>query len=412
MTVTATAPSTEKRIDEITRRSEGNPFEMPAEYRMIFDHAFRYAKDNLFPLLAKMDDDDWYPETLMPDLGKAGYLGITAPSDLGGAGMDLLAAGMVAEAFGYWNTNAAFIWGPHENLCLNNILRNGNPAQLRRFIPGMCSGEKVGALALTEPGAGSDALGGMAMTAKKDGNVYILNGRKTFISNGPVADIILVYAKTSPEKGAKGISAFIVEKDMPGFSVAQRMEKMGWRGCPTGELVFDDCRVPATHLLGREDNGVEIVMSGLDIERAFLAIPAMAGAQRCLDLSVEYATQRKQFGKPIGNFQMVQDMLAEMYTEIESARLLSYRALAACMKMEQGDGGRGDIHRICATALLKAGQAHVRCADMAVQIHGGAGFMWETEVNRHYRNAKLSEIGGGTREIRKLIIATELLKDA
>jgi isovaleryl-CoA dehydrogenase len=226
-----------------------------------------------------------------------------------------------------------------------------------------------------------------------------------------VADVLLVYAKTAPDRGAKGISAFIVEKGMPGFGVAQELKKMGWRGCPTGELVFDDCRVPARNLVGGENAGVAVVMSGLDIERAFFAVPIVAAAQRCLDLSLDYAAQREQFGKPIAEQQMVQAMLADMYTEIEAARLLAYRALLACNSLEQGGGGSGELHKLCAAALLKAGSVHMLAVDSAVQIHGGMGFMWDTEVNRHYRNAKVSEIGAGTREIRRIIIATELLKE-
>ena len=382
------------------------------EYQTIHDQAFRFAKERLHPLLARMDDEDWYPPHLMQELAEAGYLGITAPPELGGAGLDVFASGMVAEAMSYWNLNANCIWGPHENLCLNNLLRNGNEEQKARYIPKLCRAELIGALALTEPGAGSDALGSMRTTARRDGNDYVLNGRKIFISNGPIADVLLVYAKTAPEKGAKGISAFIVEKGMPGFGVAQELKKMGWRGCPTGELVFDECRVPATNLVGGENRGVGVVMSGLDIERAFFAVPIVAAAQRCLDLAIDYAVQREQFGKPIAEQQMVQAMLADLYTEIEAARLLAYRALLACNALETGAGGTGEIHKLTAAALLKAGSVHMLAVDTAVQIHGGMGFMWETEVNRHYRNAKVSEIGAGTREIRRLIIAGELLREA
>lgn len=380
------------------------------DYQEIYDQAFRFSRERLYPLLARMDDDDWYPPHLLGELAEAGYLGITAPPALGGAGLDLFASGMVAEAMAYWNLNANCIWGPHENLCLNNLLRNGNEEQQQRYIPRLCRAELVGALALTEPGAGSDALAGMRTSARRDGEDYVLNGRKMFISNGPIADVVLVYAKTSPELGAKGISAFIVEKGMPGFGVAQQLRKMGWRGCPTGELVFDNCRVPARNRLLDDNAGVSIVMSGLDIERAFFAVPIVAAAQRCLDLSLDYAAQRAQFGKPIGDQQMVQAMLADMYTEIEAARLLAYRALLACNDLERGGGGMGELHKLCAAALLKAGSVHMLAVDSAVQIHGGMGFMWETEVNRHYRNAKVSEIGAGTREIRRIIIATELLK--
>lgn len=387
-------------------------FELTADQRGIYDQAFRFAQKELAPLLARMDDEDWCPPQLMKMLGENGYFGITAPEEYGGSGMDLFSAGMVAEAFGYWNHNATFVWGPHENLCLNNILRNGNAEQKQRYLPKLCSGERVGALALTEPGAGSDAMGSMRTTARKEGDHYVLNGRKMFISNGPIADVILVYAKTNPEAGAKGISAFIVEKDMPGYSVAQKLVKMGWRGCPTGELVFDECRVPAANLIGGENAGVAVVMSGLDIERAFLAMPFLGTAQRCLDLSVEYANTRQQFNRAIGSFQLVQGMLADMYAEIEASRAIAYRALMACNDLEMGGGGRGDIHKLCAASILTVSQMALSVADKAVQIHGGNGFIWETEVNRAYRNVKIGTIGGGTNEIRRVIIAEELLRAA
>lgn len=387
-----------------------NPLALTEDYQAFYDAAFRYAKEKLHPLLARMDDDDWYPPTLMRDLGRDGFVGITAPAEYGGAGLDLFSAALVGEAFGYWNTNAGCIWGPHENLCLNNILRNGTEAQKLRYLPRLCSGEWVGALGLTEPGAGSDALGGMSTVARREGDHYLLTGRKMFISNGPIADVMLIYAKTAPERGPKGISAFIVESGFPGFSAGKKLRKMGWRGAPTGELVFDDCRVPAENLLGTEDHGVAIVMSGLDIERAFLAAPVIGASQRCLDLALEYVTQRKQFGRPIADFQLVQAKLADMYTEIEAARLLVYKAVAACNTLEQGGGGRGDIHRLCAAAILKAARVNMLVVDHAVQLHGGLGFMWDSEINRHYRNAKVAEIGGGTNEIRQLIIAEELLR--
>ena len=387
-----------------------NPFDIPTQYKEIYEQAFRFAKDRLHPLLARMDDDDWYPEHMMQELGRNGYLGITADAEYGGSGADLFTAGVICEAFGYWNLNAVAIWGPHENLCLNNIMRNGNAEQKQKYAPKLITGEWVGALGLTEPGAGSDALGGMRTTATRVGDDYVLNGNKIFISNGPVADVLLIYAKTAPEMGAKGISAFIVEKGMPGYSVAQKFRKMGWRGAPTGELVFDDCRVPAANLVGTENDGVGIVMSGLNIERAFLAMGTIGECQRCLDLAVEYAAQRKQFGKPIGSFQMVQAHLAEMYTELMAARQLAYKALWDCNTLEQGGGGRGDIHMLTAATLLKVGEMNQMVVDKAVQIFGGSGFIWDTEVNRHYRNAKVTTIGGGTTEVRKMIIAQELLR--
>jgi isovaleryl-CoA dehydrogenase len=392
-----------------------SPFEVPSRYREIVDQAFRFGRERLYPLLERMDNDDWYPEHLMRELGAAGYLGITADPEFGGAGADLFTAGLICEAFGYWNTNAVAIWGPHENLCLNNILRNGNAEQKQRYAPRLITGEWVGCLGLTEPEAGSDALGGMRTTATQEGGPggdYLLNGSKIFISNGPVADVLLVYAKTEPARGAKGISAFIVERSMPGFSSGPKFRKMGWRGAPTGALFFDNCRVPAANLLGDENAGVGVVMSGLDIERAFLALGTVGECQRCLDLAVEHAATRKQFGQTIGNFQMVQSHLAEMYVEIEASRQLCYKVLWACNDLEKGGGGRGDIHLQTAAALYKVGQTNLMVVDKAVQIFGGSGFMWDSEINRRYRNAKLTTIGGGTAEVRKMIIAQELLRKA
>lgn len=385
-------------------------FDLTDDQRGLYDAAFRYAEVELHPLFARMDDEDWFPPDLIARLGADGYCGLTAPPELGGAGMDLVSAGLVGEAFGYWNTNAAFIWGPHENLCLNNILRNGTPEQTARFVPDLIAGRKIGALGLTEPGAGSDALGSMALRAVRDGEDYVLTGRKMFISNGPVADLVLTYAKTAPDLGPKGISAFVVETGTPGFSVAQTLTKMGWRGCPTGELVFEGVRVPAANLLGAENQGVGIVMSGLDIERAFLGTPYLGAAQRCLDLSLDYAATRKQFGRPIGSFQMIQSHLAEMSTALEAARVYTYQALAACDALRRGEGGRGRVHQLCAGAVLNGAAMIAKVTDLAVQIHGGSGFVWETEVNRHYRNARIASLGGGTTEVRKLIIAEELFR--
>ncbi|PTX04908.1 acyl-CoA dehydrogenase family protein [Pararhodobacter aggregans] len=385
-------------------------FDLTDDQRSLYDAAFRYAEAELHPLFARMDDEDWFPPDLIARLGADGYCGLTAPPDLGGAGMDLVSAGLVGEAFGYWNTNAAFIWGPHENLCLNNILRNGTPEQIARFVPDLIAGRKIGALGLTEPGAGSDALGSMVLRAVRDGEDYLLTGRKMFISNGPVADLVLTYAKTAPELGPKGISAFVVETGTPGFSVAQTLTKMGWRGCPTGELVFEGVRVPAANLLGAENQGVGIVMSGLDIERAFLGTPYLGAAQRCLDLSLDYAATRRQFGRPIGSFQMIQSHLAEMSTALEAARVYTYQALAACDALRRGEGGRGRVHQLCAGAVLNGAAMIAKVTDLAVQIHGGSGFVWETEVNRHYRNARIASLGGGTTEVRKLIVAEELFR--
>lgn len=378
-------------------------------YREILAQADRFARKELHPLLKKMDDEEWWPEHLFPLLGANGFLGVTAPEALGGAGLDGFAQGLVCQAFARWNVNATLSIMAHDNLCVNNILRNASPELQGKYVPGLVKGTQVGALALTEPGAGSDALGGMRTSARRDGDVYVLNGTKLYITNGPIADVILVYAKTDPERGAHGISAFLVEKGFPGFSVAQKLTKMGMRGSPTGELVFDNCRVPAGNLVGAENKGVAITMSGLDLERACASFMALGMAERCLELALDYAQQRKQFGRAIGEFQMIQAMIADMYAEIESLRAFTYQVAAEVNALEVGGGGRGEVHKRTAALLLVAGQTVMRCADRAVQIHGGAGFIWETEINRLYRGAKLVEIGAGTNEVRRSIIARELL---
>lgn len=260
-----------------------------------------------------MDHEEWWPQDAFPRIGDNGFFGATIPEDYGGAGLDLLAAGLVLQGFARWNHAMALSWVAHDNLCANNIYRNGNEQQRRKYLPDLCTGRAIGALGLTEPGAGSDALGSMRTTARRDGDHYVLNGGKIFITNGPVADVVLVYAKTDRDKGAHGISAFIVEKSFPGYKIAQKLTKMGYRGSQTAELVFEDCRVPVANRVGPENAGVSIVMSGLDLERAMIAPLCLGVAERALELSVDYAQTRRQFGKPIGSFQMVQSMLAEMY---------------------------------------------------------------------------------------------------
>jgi len=332
------------------------------------------------------------------------------PEEYGGAGLDLLAEGMVAQALGRHNHALALSWVAHENLCTDNIFRNGNEDQRRRYIPDLCAGKSVGALGLTEAGAGSDALGSMATTARLDGDHYVLNGSKLYITNGPVADVLLVYAKTDKAKGAHGISAFIVERDFPGFAVAQKLNKMGFRGSQTGELVFNECRVPIENRVLDENKGVAVVMSGLDLERAMIAPILLGIAERALELSLDYAKARKQFGKPIGEFQMVQSMLAEIYVSVETMRAFSYKTLVEAGQMEAGEGGRGEIHKLTAASIMYAANATHDVLDKAVQIHGGAGYIWESEINRLFRATKLLEIGAGTTEVRKMIIAGELLK--
>ncbi len=375
----------------------------------ILAQADRFAQNEVYPLAQRMDDEEWWPSEIFPKIGATGYFGVTAPPELGGAGMDVFTSGLILQALGRWNHALALAWVAHENLCLHNILRNANDDQKRKYIPGMCKGELIGALGLTEPGAGSDALGSMRTTARREGGYYYLNGSKIYITNGPVADVLLVYAKTDKEKGAQGISAFIVEKDFPGFKVAQKLIKMGFRGSQTAELVFEDCRVPVENLVGGENRGVKVVMSGLDLERAMISPICLGIAERALSLSLDWARSRKQFGRPIADFQMIQSKLADIYTWVESMRLFTYQTLRAANVIGEDDGGRGEIHKLTAAGVLYVAETMNKVLNEAVQIHGGSGYIWESEINRLYRSIKLLEIGAGTSEVRKMIISKELL---
>jgi isovaleryl-CoA dehydrogenase len=384
-------------------------FDLSAEQQATLDGADEYARLELYPLAARMDAEEWWPAEAFVKLGRNGYLGATVPEAYGGAGADLFTSGLVLQALSRWNHAMGLAWVAHDNLCVNNIYRNASEEQRRRYLPKLCSGEHVGALGLTEPGAGSDALGSMRTTARRQGEHYLLNGSKLYITNGPVADVLLVYAKTAPERGPQGISAFIVEKDFEGFRVAQKLTKMGFRGSQTAELSFTDCKVPAANLVGAENGGVAVVMSGLDLERAMISPLCLGIAERALELSIEYAKTREQFGKKIAQFQMVQAKLADMYVAVETMRTFTYRVLSAANSLEVGAGGRGRIHALTAASVMYAAEAMNRVLSDAVQIHGGSGYIWETEINRLYRSIKLLEIGAGTTEVRKLIIAGELI---
>jgi len=377
----------------------------------ILDQADRFARRELYPLATRMDNEEWWPDEAFPLIGRTGYFGITAPESLGGSALNLMAGGLILEAFSRWNHALGLSWVAHENLCLHNLLRNATPEQQRKYVPGLCKGTAIGALGLTEPGAGSDALGSMATTARREGDHYVLNGSKLYITNGPVADVLLVYAKTDKSRGAKGISAFIVEKGFLGFRVAQKLTKMGFRGSQTAELVFDNCRVPVENLVGEENLGVRIVMSGLDLERAMIAPICLGVAERALQLSIDYARQRRQFGQPIADFQMIRAKLADMYTWVESSRLFCYQTLRAADTCDENAGGRGAIHKITAAAIMYAADTMNKVLNEAVQIHGGSGYIWQSEINRLYRANKLLEIGAGTTEVRKLIISEELLRE-
>lgn len=397
-------------MTQTTAADGGNAFTLNSDQQAMLDEADRFARNEFYPLASRMDEEEWWPEEIFAAIGEAGYFGLTVPEEYGGQGLDLFTSGLVGQAFARWNYALALSWIAHENLCLNNIYRNANEAQRARYLPGLCQGRTTGALGLTEPGAGSDALGSMRTTARREGDVYVLNGRKLYITNGPVADVLLVYAKTAPDKGPHGISAFIIEKDFPGFSVAQKLIKMGFRGSQTGELVFDDCEVPVENLVGEENAGVRVVMSGLDLERAVISPLCVGMAERALELSIEYAKTREQFGKAIASFQMVQSKLADMYVWVEAMKALNFKVLAEVNDLEVGGGGRGLVHANTAASVMYCANMLNRVLDEAVQVHGGIGYIWESEINRLFRGTKLLEIGAGTTEVRKLIIAQELLK--
>jgi len=311
---------------------------------------------------------------------------------------------------GRWNHALALSWIAHDNLCANNIYKNASDFLKEKYLPKLCSGEHIGALGLTEPGAGSDALGSMKTTAKRDGDHYVLNGSKIYITNGPVADVVLVYAKTDIDAGSRGISAFIVETSTPGFSVAQKLIKMGFRGSQTAVLNFDDCRVPVENLVGEENKGVKVVMSGLDYERAIVAPICLGISERALEISIEWSQTREQFGQPIANFQMIQSKLADMYVWVETSRTFVHQVLAECDDADTQEAGRGRIHMQTAASIMYAANSCNKVLDEMVQIHGGSGYIWESEANRLYRSIKLLEIGAGTTEVRKIIISEGLLK--
>jgi isovaleryl-CoA dehydrogenase len=393
--------------------------ELTPEEQQILDETDRFARGELYPLAPRMDRDEWWPDDLFPRLGAAGYLGIAVPEEYGGVGSTLVASGLVLQAISRWNHAVAISWVAHDNLCLDNLFRNGNEEQRRRYVPGLCRGTSVGALALTEPGAGSDAIGSMRTAARRDGDRYILNGTKLYITNGPIADVFIVYARLDHDgnrldAGASHgprVGAFVVEKGFPGFSVAQKLSKMGFRGSQTGELVFENCSVPAANMLGGDSGGMAVLMGGLDIERAMISPMCLGIAERALALSIDYAKTRRQFGQAIGSFQMVRAKLADMYVWVETMRCFTYRVLREASRVEAGGGGRGEIHKLTAASVMYAAETLNKVLNEAVQIHGGSGYIWETEINRLYRANKLAEIGAGTTEVRKLIISDELLNE-
>ena len=384
-------------------------FQLTDEQRMIKETVYKWSVNELGPLQEKIDEEDWFPPDFFTKCAEIGILGITIDEKYGGLGGDVLMQTLAIEEMSRICPALAMSYGAHSNLCANNIYKNASEALKEKYLPPLVSGEKIGALGLTEPNAGSDAMS-LRTRAVKKGDKYILNGSKMFITNGPVADTLLVYAKTDPEKKAKGISAFIVEKDFPGYSVARKLKKVGMRGSPTAELVFQDCEVPVENLVGQENMGVHVMTSGLDIERIVLAGGSVGMAQQALEYSIRYSVEREQFGQPIANFQMVQQKLADMYTRTEAARLLVYRA--ADMAQKSPRGGKGtELTRQAAAAILFAAETATWVCDQGVQIHGGYGYCLEFPVQKLWRDAKLYEIGAGTSEVRRMIIARELTRE-
>ncbi len=371
------------------------------EERGLAEAARRFVRKEIVPIAERMDREDYFPRDVFRRLGEQGFLGITIPEAYGGIGQSYVAQAVILEEIARASPALALSVGAHANLFADNLCRNGTDAQRERFLPSVVRGEAIGALALTEPNAGSDAVS-VRTHARRDGEHFVLNGTKQFITNGPVADLLLVYAKTAPERGSRGISAFVVSRDDPGFSVARSLDKMGMRGSPTGELALQDVRLPADRLVGVENEGVRVMMSGLNIERAVLSAIPIGIMGECLDRSVEYARQREQFGRKIGEFELIQGKLADMYAQLEASRYLLYAALETVAKSPERMGP-------AAAALTFASEASTRVALDAIQIHGGYGYMRDLPLERLARDAKLLEIGAGTSEIRRLLVARELL---
>lgn len=385
-------------------------FDLSEEHRMLAASVRDFMEKEIEPIIGQIDREDKFPEEIWQKVGSLGWLGVTIPEEYGGSGFDYLAQAIVAEEMARICPALALSAAAHSNLCCDNLYRSATEAQRHKYLPPLCSGKRYGALALTEPDAGSDAVG-IRTRASKNGNHYLLNGTKTFITNGNVADTIVVYTKTDPERGARGITAFIVEKGFEGSFIATHIDKMGNRGSPTGELIFEDYRVPNENILGEENKGIHVMMSGLDTERSIMSGYSVGITQRALDLSIKYARERFQFGQPIGKFQLIQGKIADMYTALESSRLLTYKAATLAAKAERG--GRGTlIHQVAAAAILLSGETAVKAALEAIQIHGGYGYTLDSPVNRLLRDAKLVEIGAGTSEIRRIVIAEALLAES
>ena len=383
-------------------------FELSREQKMIQKSVREFMHKEIAPLTEEIDRNDRFPEGIWKKLGDLGVLGLGIPEEYGGSGLDMMALVLAVEEIARVCPALALSYGAHLNLCAHNLERNGTDDQKQRFLPGLCSGDLIGCMGLTEPDAGSDAVG-ITTAAEKKGDFFRINGSKTFITNAPEADIALVYTKTDMEKRAKGITAFLVEKGTPGFSVSRKIEKFGNRGSLTGELVFNDCFVPAENMLGQFNNGIRVMMNGLDAERVVVAAIALGIGQASLELGLRYSRERHQFNQPLSDFQLIKAKLANMYTEMEAARGLVYRAAALASRSSRGGKGT-ELHKLAASAILYTAEAASRAANESLQIHGGYGYTLDYPINRFYRDAKLYEIGAGTSEIRRILIADELIK--
>ncbi|MGB0546862.1 MAG: isovaleryl-CoA dehydrogenase [Paracoccaceae bacterium] len=375
-------------------------FELGDDIKAMRETVHRWSQDRLKPMAADIDRENYFPEKLWREMGELGILGITV-DDYGGAGMGYLAHTVAVEEVARASASVSLSYGAHSNLCVNQINLNGNKEQKSKFLPKLISGEHVGALAMSEPSAGSDVVS-MQLTAEKRNGYYRLNGNKYWITNGPDASVLVVYAKTDMDAGSKGITAFIIEKEMVGFSTSKHFDKLGMRGSNTAELIFEDVEVPFENVLGEEGKGVNVLMSGLDYERVVLSGIGTGIMAACLDEVLPYVVERKQFGKSIGDFQLMQGKIADMYTAMNSSRAYVYEVAKAC--------DRGNVTRQDAAAcVLYASEEAMKVAHQAVQALGGAGYLSDNPVGRIFRDAKLMEIGAGTSEIRRMLIGRELI---